>query len=102
MKSVLKKIDHLRSVLGIRIIWARIRMRIWILGSVPLTNGSGCGFAPGGPKAFGSGLKTLVHLHHSSKIQNQKEVIKHQKSRFFFLFLLDNGRIWIRRIPTYD
>ncbi len=48
-----------------------IFVRIWILGSVPLTNGSGAD--PRGPKTYGSrcgfGSGTLVHLHHSSKIK---------------------------------
>jgi hypothetical protein len=42
-----------------------------IFGSVPLINGSGCGFG------------TQVHLHHSSQIKIHKEVTKQQKSRFF-------------------
>ncbi len=55
--------------LGIRDILVRIRMRIRILirilGSVPLTNGSGC-------RSYGS----LVYLHLSSKIKSHKEVTK--------------------------
>jgi|LakMenE01Jun11ns_1017448.scaffolds.fasta_scaffold8438066_1 hypothetical protein len=35
----------------------------------------------------------MVHLHHSSKIKSHKEVTKQKKSRFFLLFLLDDGRI---------
>jgi hypothetical protein len=49
---------------------ARIRIR----GSVPLTNGSGCG--SGRPKktyASGCGYGTLVLLHHSSKIKMYKK-----------------------------
>jgi hypothetical protein len=37
-----------------------------------------------------------VHLHHSSKINSHKEVNKKWKSRFFLLFLLDDGKIRIR------
>ncbi len=37
-----------------------------------------------------------VHLHHSLQVKSRKEVAKQCKSRFFFLFLLDNGRIRIR------
>ncbi len=47
---------------------------------------------PGGPKTYGSGSGTLVHLHHSLKIKIHKEVTKKQKSRFFKLFLLDDGK----------
>jgi hypothetical protein len=50
-------------------------MRIRILESVPLSNGSICG----------SGRPTRVNSH--------KEVTKQKKSRFFLLFLLDDGRI---------
>jgi hypothetical protein len=43
-----------------------------------------------------------MHLHHSSKIKikSHKEVTKHQKSMFFFISLLVDGRIQIR-IRTY-
>ncbi len=54
------KRKRMKSVLGIRDILVRIR----ILGTVPLTNGSGCGFL------------TLEHLHHSSKIKSHKEDTK--------------------------
>jgi hypothetical protein len=46
-----------------------------------------------------------VHLHHFLKIKSIKEVTKHNESRFFFLFLLDDRRIRIRsrnRIHTSD
>jgi hypothetical protein len=46
-KNISSKVALL-SVLGIRHILVWIRMRIRIIGSVPLTNGSGCGF--GRPK----------------------------------------------------
>jgi hypothetical protein len=84
-------------VLRIRDSLVRIRMRIWILGSVPLTNGSDAD--PGGPKTYGSG--TLVHLHHSSKIKSHKEVTKHKKSRFLLPFLVDDGRIRSRICTCY-
>jgi len=80
------------SVLRIRDILVRIQRRIRILGSVPLINGSGCG--SGRPKIIPSG--TLVHLHHTSKIKtHKKEARKQMKSRFFLLFLLDDGSIRI-------
>ncbi len=82
------------AALGIREILVKIR----ILGSVPLTNGSGC--RSGMPKTYGSyrsgsgcGSGTLVKSH--------KEVTNHKRSRFFLLFLLDDGMIW-SRIPTGD
>ncbi len=59
-------------------------LRIRIPGSIPLRNVSGCG--SGRPKTYGSG--TLVHLHHSPKIKNHKEVTKQYKSRFFLRFIL--------------
>ncbi len=87
------------------LLWIRIR------GSMPLTNGSGCG------SGFGSGCGSCyfiidlqdankklifkiayayyflkVHLHNFSKIKSQKEVTKQQKSRFFlFLCLMIEG-----------
>ncbi len=70
-------LTHFYPVLRIRDILVRIRMRILILGSVPLTNGSG------------SGSVTLVHLHHSSKIK--KVIKKSQNSRnqdFSYYFCL--------------
>jgi hypothetical protein len=45
-------------LLWIRDIFVRIRMRIRILGAIPLTNGSRCG----GPKIFGSLIFTLPVL----------------------------------------
>jgi hypothetical protein len=57
-------------MLGIRDILFRIRMRIRILRSVPLTNRSGCG----------SG--TLAHFHHSPQIKSpKKDTKKQRKSR---------------------
>ncbi len=56
------------TVLGIRDILVRIRMRIRILGSLPLTNGSRCGCGP------------LVKSH--------KEVTKLKKSKFSYYFRL--------------
>ncbi len=47
--------------------------------------------------SYGSGSGTLVHLHHSyKKKRHNKEVTKQWKSRFFLLFLLDDGRIRFR------
>ncbi len=54
------------AVLRIRDILVRIRMRMRILGSVPLTNGSYVD--PGGPKTYGfyvSGSGTLVYTYAS-------------------------------------
>ncbi len=74
-------ISRAEQVLGIRDILVRI------LGSVFMTNGSGCG--SGMPKTYGSwsgcGSGTLVKSH--------KEVKKHKKSLFSVLFLLVHGRI---------
>ncbi len=36
-----------------------------------------------------------AHLHYSSNLKRQTEVTKQKKSRFFILFLLDDGRIRI-------
>jgi hypothetical protein len=41
-----------------------------------------------------------VHCHQSSKITSPKEVTKQYESRFFLLFLLDDGRIRIHTIMT--
>jgi hypothetical protein len=60
----------------------RMRLRIRILGSVPLTNESGCG--PGGQKTHGSG--TLVHLHHSLKIKIHTEVTSSINQGFITIF----------------
>ncbi len=57
------------SVLRIRDILVRIRMRI--LGSVPLANGSGCG--SGGPKKHTRSRKTGTFTH-SSKIKSPETV----------------------------
>jgi hypothetical protein len=37
-----------------------------------------------------------ITVHYSSQIKIHKEVTKQQKSRFFLLFLLDDGRIRIQ------
>jgi hypothetical protein len=42
-KKTSQRDEVLVAMLGIRDILVRTRMRIRILGSVPLTNGSGCG-----------------------------------------------------------
>ncbi len=79
------------ALLGIRDILVRIRMRIRILGSVPVTNGSGM------PKNIRirvrMRIRNTVHLHHSSKIKSLKEVTKQYKSRFFLLSFLDDEGI---------
>jgi hypothetical protein len=36
----------------------------------------------------------ILYLHHFSKIKRHKEVTKQQRSRFFYLFLLDDGGIY--------
>jgi len=41
-------------------------------------------------------VPTSVRLHQSSKIKSHKEVTKQLKSRLFFPFLIDDGRITIR------
>ncbi len=79
-----------------------ILVRIWILGSVPLTNGSGCGSGSGygscsfrqwpwrcQQKIFKCLLK--VNLHHSSNIKSHKEVTKQKKSRFILIFLTEGS-----------
>ncbi len=37
-----------------------------------------------------------AHLHHYAKIKSHKDVTEQLKSRFFLLFLIDEGRIRIR------
>ncbi len=90
-------------------ILVRIRMWMRILGSLPFTNGSLCGSGSGWAPALDTALfvshlqdaHTILyafsflklHLHHSLKIKKSKEVTKQKKSRFFFIFLLVDGRI---------
>jgi hypothetical protein len=87
--------------------WHLVRIRI--LGSVPLTNGYGCGSGSGSfsfrqwPSRCQQKKKKFlkffmltysflnIHLHHSSKIKSHKEITKQKKSRFFFIFLLVIG-----------
>ncbi len=89
------------------LVWIRIR----ILLSVPLTNGSGSGscYVPYWPskrqqKANFNNVFLLiflkVHYHHFSIIKSPKEVTK-QCSRFFLLFLLDDRRIRIREAQKH-
>ncbi len=61
-KNVWKAVWRIRDIL----------VRIRILGSIPLTNGSGSG--SGRTKKCRSGSRTLVHKHHSTKIKSHKEV----------------------------
>jgi len=70
------------------VVWIRI------LGLVPLAIRS-CSF-PQWPSSFFAFLFLKVHLHHSSKIESQKEVVKKLKSCVSLLFLLYDGRIRIR------
>ncbi len=89
-------------MLGIRDILVRIRIRI--LGSVPLTNRSNAD--PGIPKTYGSyrsgsgsrgGFGTRVlHLHNSSKIKkNLKEVTKqycrNQGFSYYFCLMMEES-----------
>jgi hypothetical protein len=76
------------TVLGIRYVLVRIRMRI--LGSTDPDADPGC------PKTYGSGFGTQVHLHHSSKIKVKKNFQNNRNQGFFILILLDDGRIRIR------
>jgi hypothetical protein len=92
------RIRRSKPVFRIRDILVRIR----ILRSVPLNNGSGSMqiilFSsvtfkmPTKNNLFFSKFLLLfllkVHLHNSSKIKSHKEVIKQKKSRFFFIFYL--------------
>ncbi len=64
-------------MLGIRDILVRIRLRIRILRSVLLTNGSECG----------SG-RAENNLHHSSKIKSHKEVTNSRNQGFSYYFCL--------------
>ncbi len=84
------------TVLGIRDILVRIRMRI--LGSVPLTDGSGC--VSGMPKNIRI-LRIRIRMRIRYTGKKSYRSYKQKKSRFFLLFLLDDGwiwsRIWIRR-----
>jgi hypothetical protein len=54
----------------------------------------------GGPKTYGYGSRTMVHLHHSSLIKEVSRK-KQSESRFSNYFLLDDGRIR-SRICTCD
>ncbi len=85
--STLSKDDLFTIVLGIRSILVRIlvriRMRILILGSVPLTNRYWCGSGMHKNIPYESGSETLVKSH--------KAVTKYKQSRFFLVFLLDDG-----------
>jgi len=69
-----------------------IGLLIRILGSGPLINGSGCW----------SG--TLVHLHHSSKINFKKNSKRSKNPRFFWQIMLHDARIrsWIRKLWLTD
>ncbi len=93
------------AVLRIHDILVRIRIRVRICGSVPLTkvfrSGSGSCYFHQLPsrlqkKSFPYYFLKLC-LHHFSKIKSDKEVTKQQESRFLKLSLLDRRiRIWIR------
>jgi hypothetical protein len=80
-------------VLGIRDILIRIRMRIRILESVPLTKVSGRGSRK--PENIRI-LRIRSRMRIRGLVKNHKEVTKQKKSRFFLLILLDDGRIRIR------
>ncbi len=100
--------DQLLAVFRIRDMLARIRMRI--LGSVPLTNRSGCGSGSGfcsfSPMTFKMPTKNIffanfvclsflkVHLHYLLKIISHKEVTNswnHGFSEFFYLLMEGSG-----------
>ncbi len=99
---------NLLSVFRVRDILVRIR----ILGSVPLTSGSHCDPAlfvkdlqDANKKYFFSCKFECFFLFEDTftsffenKNKSHKEVTKQKKSRFFFIFLLVDGRvrIWIR------
>jgi hypothetical protein len=103
-------------VLRIHDILVWIRIRIWIRGSMPLTNGSGfgSGCGSGDPAIFVIDLqdanKKIIKkkffclllfegtFTSFSKIKSQKEVKNQSKSRFFLLFLLGDRRL---RIHTF-
>jgi hypothetical protein len=65
-------------------------MRIRILGSVFLTNGSGCG--SGRPEntriRMGIRIRNTLDLHHSSKIKSHREVTKQYQEIKVFLIIL--------------
>ncbi len=94
------------------VLWIRdilVRVRITDLGSA-----SGSGSFRQGPSRYKKKkkyffnsffayyfLKVTVLLHHSSKTKSHEDVTKQKKSRFFLLFLLNDGRIRIQiRIRT--
>ncbi len=68
----------------------RIRIRILLSSSVTFKRPTKKSFFP----MFLCFLQ--VYLHHSSQKKIHKDVTKQQKSRFFFIFLLVDGRIRIR------
>ncbi len=85
----IKKINLVR--LRIRDIFVRIRIRIRILGSAPLTNGSGCLKHRYGSESDANADPDPEHWYIYIILQrwkNHKEEIK-----VFFLVMLDDGRI---------
>ncbi len=95
--------EILFAVLGIRDILVRIWMRIRILGSVPLTNGSGCG--SGTPKNIQIRIRMRIRnsgtFTRTPFFKDKKALKKSYKTveiKVFLLFLLGDWRIrsWIR------
>jgi hypothetical protein len=71
-----------------------VTIRIQILGSVPLTNTSGCG--SGRPKKHTNPepeTGTLVNLHHSSKIKSQKKLqnSRNQDVSHYFCLMMERS-----------
>ncbi len=77
-----------------------VQMRMRILGSVPLTTDPEQKYFF--LKFFYAYSFLNVYLHHSLKTKSHKEVTKQEKSRFCFIFLLVDGRTWIRETKYTD
>jgi hypothetical protein len=74
-----------KAVLRIHDILVWIRIRIWIRGSMPLTNGSG---------SFSPYYFLKVHLHHFSKMKSQKEVAmqyRNQGVSYYFCLVIEGS-----------
>ncbi len=80
-------IFYFLAVLGIGDILLRSRIHVWILESVPLSDGSRCG--SGRPKTYGSGCGS------GTLVNSQKEVTKQSRnqgfSNYFCLMMEGSG-----------
>ncbi len=84
------------AVLRIHDILVWIQIRIWICGSMPLTNGSGSCFFRHWPSRCQQKTNLKVFLLITFWRYIYIIFTKQQESRFFLQFLLGDRRIWIR------